>query len=85
MGEHYLSSLISGLPGLELAGTFAGRSSRAVAFTGITMASEAVQQETLFRYQQVIQNAFREVTTPLIDQKRTREQLEAPETASGPR
>jgi multidrug efflux system outer membrane protein len=40
-------------------------------------ASEAIQQQTLFNYQNTIQTAFREVNDSLIDQKRTREQLEA--------
>ena len=37
--------------------------------------AEAVQQETLFRYLQVIQTAFQEVNDSLVDQQRTREQL----------
>jgi multidrug efflux system outer membrane protein len=36
-----------------------------------------VQQETLFRYQQVIQTAFQEVNDGLVDQERTTEQLAA--------
>lgn len=40
-------------------------------------ASEAIQQQTLFNYQSTVQTAFREVNDSLIDQKRTREQLEA--------
>ena len=36
-----------------------------------------MQQETLFRYQQVIQTAFREVNDSLTDQDRTKEQLAA--------
>ena len=39
------------------------------------MSSQAVQQQALFRYQQAIQNAFREVNDALVDQNRTREQL----------
>lgn len=51
-------------------------------FTGGALSSgvevaEAVQQQTLFRYQQVIQNAFREVNDALIDQDRTKQQLAA--------
>ncbi|MGA2526185.1 MAG: efflux transporter outer membrane subunit [Smithellaceae bacterium] len=38
--------------------------------------AEAQQQQTLFRYQQTIQTAFREVEDALIDQKRTREELD---------
>ncbi len=44
---------------------------------GQFMASEAIQQQTLFNYQSTVQTAFREVNDALIDQKRTREQLEA--------
>ncbi|HWR67594.1 MAG TPA: efflux transporter outer membrane subunit [Desulfomonilia bacterium] len=44
---------------------------------GQVKAAEAVQQQTLLRYQQAIQNAFREVEDALVDQKRSREQLEA--------
>ena len=40
-------------------------------------ASEAIQQQTLFNYQNTVQTAFREVNDSLIDQRRTREQLEA--------
>ena len=40
-------------------------------------ASEAIQQQTLFNYQITVQTAFREVNDALIDQRRTREQLEA--------
>ena len=47
------------------------------AIEGTVKASEAVQQQTLFRYQQAIQNSFREVDDALIDQNRTREQLQA--------
>lgn len=47
------------------------------AIEGQVQIAEAVQQETLFRYQQVIQTAFREVNDSLIDQSKTREQLAA--------
>jgi multidrug efflux system outer membrane protein len=40
-------------------------------------ASEAIQQQVLFNYQNTVQTAFREVNDSLIDQGRTREQLEA--------
>ena len=40
-------------------------------------AAEAIQQQALFNYQQVIQDAFREVDDSLIDQDRTRETLDA--------
>ena len=47
------------------------------AIGGQVQTAEGVQQETLFRYQQVIQTAFREVNDSLVDQDRTREQLAA--------
>jgi multidrug efflux system outer membrane protein len=46
------------------------------AIRGQVKSAEAVQKQALLRYQQVIQTAFREVEDALIDQKRTREQLE---------
>ena len=45
------------------------------AIAGQVKAAESVQQETLFRYQRVIQQAFREVDDALIDQNRSREML----------
>jgi len=45
------------------------------AIEGQVRAAEAVQQQTLLRYQQVIQTAFREVDDSLVDHQRTREQL----------
>ena len=45
------------------------------AIGGQVQTAEAVQQETLFRYLQVIQTAFQEVNDSLVDQQRTREQL----------
>jgi multidrug efflux system outer membrane protein len=47
------------------------------AIAGQVKASEAVQQQLLFRYQQTIQSAFRDVDDALVDQKRSREQLQA--------
>jgi multidrug efflux system outer membrane protein len=47
------------------------------AIAGQVKAAEAVQQQLVFRYQQAIQTAFREVDDALVDQKRSREQLEA--------
>ncbi len=44
---------------------------------GVVRAAEAIRQQNLFRYQQVIQQAFREVEDALIDQKKSREQLAA--------
>ena len=46
------------------------------AISGQIKAAEAQQQQALFRYQQTIQTAFREVEDALIDQKRSREELE---------
>jgi multidrug efflux system outer membrane protein len=59
-----------------------GGTAAAPIFTGGSLlgqfwASEAIQQQTLFTYQNTVQNAFREVNDSLIDQRRTREQLEA--------
>jgi multidrug efflux system outer membrane protein len=45
------------------------------AIAGSVKAAEAVQKETLLRYRQVIQQAFREVEDGLIDQDKSREQL----------
>jgi multidrug efflux system outer membrane protein len=47
------------------------------AIAGQVKSAEALQQQTLLTYQQAIQTAFREVDDSLVDQKRTREQLEA--------
>ncbi len=46
------------------------------AISGQVKASEAVQQQALVQYQKSIQTAFGEVEDSLVDQKRTREQLE---------
>lgn len=43
---------------------------------GNVKVAEAVQQQALVRYQQVIQNAFRDVEDSLVDQNKTREQLQ---------
>jgi outer membrane protein, multidrug efflux system len=47
------------------------------AIAGQVAAAEASQQQALFAYQKAIQQGFREVNDALIDQDRTREQLEA--------
>jgi multidrug efflux system outer membrane protein len=47
------------------------------AISGQVASAEAFHQELVVRYQQVIQNAFREVNDSLVDQDRTREQLAA--------
>jgi multidrug efflux system outer membrane protein len=51
-------------------------------FTGGVIAgqvktAEAFREEALLRYKKAIQNAFRDVEDALVDQKRTREQLDA--------
>ena len=45
------------------------------ATAGQVRAAEAVKEQNLARYQQVIQQAFREVEDALIDQRKSREQL----------
>ncbi len=47
------------------------------AIAGQVQAAEASQQQALFAYQKAIQQGFREVNDALIDQDRTREQLQA--------
>jgi multidrug efflux system outer membrane protein len=47
------------------------------AIMGQEKAAEAIQQQALFNYQKAVQGAFREVEDSLVDQKRTREQLDA--------
>ena len=47
------------------------------AISGQVQAAEAIQQQALYRYQQVIQTAFREVEDSLVDQRRSKEQLNA--------
>ena len=47
------------------------------AIAGQVKEAEAIRKETLLQYQQAIQNAFRDVEDSLVDQHRTREQLEA--------
>jgi outer membrane protein, multidrug efflux system len=44
---------------------------------GLVEAAEAVQRQTLLKYQQTIQGAFREAEDGLIDQRKSREQLAA--------
>jgi multidrug efflux system outer membrane protein len=45
------------------------------ATAGQVKVAESVQQETLFRYQKVIQQAFREVDDALVDQTKSRKML----------
>jgi outer membrane protein, multidrug efflux system len=59
------------------AGSLAGPIFTAGKIQGTVKAAQAVQQETLFGYEQAIQNGFREFEDALIDQDRTRVQLEA--------
>ncbi|MGD0281748.1 MAG: efflux transporter outer membrane subunit [Dissulfurispiraceae bacterium] len=47
------------------------------AIAGQVKEAEAIQKETVLQYQQVIQNAFRDVEDSLADQQHTRQQLEA--------
>jgi multidrug efflux system outer membrane protein len=47
------------------------------AIAGEVKAAEAVREEALLNYQKAIQNAFRDVEDSLIDQRRSREQLDA--------
>jgi multidrug efflux system outer membrane protein len=47
------------------------------AIRGQVKSAEALQQELVIRYQQAIQAAFREVDDSLVDQKHTRDELEA--------
>lgn len=47
------------------------------AIAGQVKTAEAIQQQALVSYQQTVQTAFREVDDSLVDQRRTREQLEA--------
>jgi len=47
------------------------------AIAGQVKAAEAIQQQSLLRYEQSIQTAFREVDDALIDQKKSREQIGA--------
>jgi outer membrane protein, multidrug efflux system len=60
----------------SFAGSILGPIFTAGAIKGQVQAAEAVQQQTLIRYQQVIQTAFREVDDALADRLHTRQQLE---------
>jgi multidrug efflux system outer membrane protein len=63
-------AMMSSLAGSLLAPIFTGG-----AISGKVKSAEAVQQQNLIRYRQVIQTAFQEVDDALVDQQRTREQL----------
>jgi multidrug efflux system outer membrane protein len=73
-----LSDLFTGpAKAWSYAGTLAGPIFTAGKIKGTVKAAEAVQQEALFGYEQSIQNGFREFEDALIDQDRTRVQLDA--------
>ena len=73
-----LSNLFSGpSQAWNWAGSFTAPIFTGGAITGNYQATQAVEQQVLFRYQQSIQTAFREVNDSLADQRLTREQLEA--------
>lgn len=71
-----LSNLFSGPAQMwNYAASVSGPIFTAGAVAGTVKAIEAQQQQALIRYQQVIQQAFREVNDALIDQAKSREQL----------
>jgi len=73
-----LSSLFTGPARMWAAGLpITGPIFTAGAIAGTVKSAEAIQQERLVRYEQVIQQAFGEVDDALIDQAKSREQLEA--------
>jgi len=59
------------------AGMLAGPIFTAGKIKGSVKAAQAIQQEALFGYEQAIRNSFREFEDALIDQDRTRVQLDA--------
>jgi len=59
------------------AGSLAGPIFTAGKIKGTVKAAQAVQQEALFGYEQAVRNGFREFEDSLIDQDRTRVQLDA--------
>jgi outer membrane protein, multidrug efflux system len=73
-----LSDLFTGPAGAwSYAGTLAGPIFTAGKIKGTVKAAQAVQQEALFGYEQAIRIGFREFEDALIDQDRTRVQLDA--------
>ncbi|HUJ16538.1 MAG TPA: efflux transporter outer membrane subunit [Nitrospirota bacterium] len=73
-----LKDLFTGPAGAwSYAGALAGPIFTAGKIKGTVKAAEAVQQEALFGYESAIQNGFREFEDALIDQDRTRVQLDA--------
>ena len=55
------------------------------AIGGQMKAAEAIQKQSLIHYQQVIQQAFKEVNNALVDQSKTREQGSKAAGGYGPR
>jgi outer membrane protein, multidrug efflux system len=73
-----LKDLFTGPAGAwSYAGMLAGPIFTAGKIKGTVKAAEAIQQEALFGYEQAIRNSFREFEDALIDQDRTRVQLDA--------
>jgi outer membrane protein, multidrug efflux system len=73
-----LGDLFTGPAGQwNFAGALAGPIFTAGKIKGSVKAAQAVQQEALFGYEQAIRNSFREFEDALIDQDRTRVQLDA--------
>lgn len=91
--QYFPSISLTGLFGWEstkLSGLFSGPANTwnwavpvaqpiftAGAIAGQVKTAEALREELLLQYQKVIQNAFRDVEDALVDQKRSREQLDA--------
>jgi multidrug efflux system outer membrane protein len=61
----------------NFAGSLAGPIFTAGRIKGTVKAAQAIQQEALFSYEKAVQNGFREFEDALIDQDRTRLQLDA--------
>jgi multidrug efflux system outer membrane protein len=61
----------------NFAGNLAGPIFTAGKIKGDVKAAQAIQQEALYSYEKAIQNGFREIEDSLIDQDRTRLQLDA--------
>ncbi len=77
VGSSELNHLFAGPAKIwNFAGSIVGPIFTAGAIKGQVKAAESVQQQTLIRYQQVIQTAFREVEDGLADRLHTGEQLE---------
>jgi multidrug efflux system outer membrane protein len=73
-----LKDLFTGPAGAwSYAGSLAGPIFTAGKIKGTVKAAQAAQQEALFGYEQAIRNSFREFEDALIDQDRTRVQLDA--------